>query len=198
MCGVDQLPLRERSKLRRRAAIQRAGMRLFAERGYEATTVAQIAAAAEVAPRSVPAYFPSKLDIALSSSNDAGARLLAAIGGSPRRRFVETFTDWLAHETEVVDEEEWRLRSAMFAANPSLGVGGSALTGELTRAATSALAEELGVGTEHVAATVCLGLFAGVMLQCLALPERSDAAAGLDTARVALDDVVENVARTLG
>lgn len=57
--------LRERGKARRGGAIQRAAFRLFAERGYDATTIADIAAAAEVAPRTIAGYFASKQDIAL-------------------------------------------------------------------------------------------------------------------------------------
>lgn len=42
--------LRERKKLRTRAAIRRATFRLVTEQGYEAVTIEQIAAAAEVSP----------------------------------------------------------------------------------------------------------------------------------------------------
>ncbi|MFD5763974.1 TetR family transcriptional regulator, partial [Streptomyces sp. NPDC127044] len=56
--------LRERSKARRREAIVRAAYELFAERGFDATTIADIAAAAEVSPRTVTLYFPSNLELA--------------------------------------------------------------------------------------------------------------------------------------
>ena len=58
--AAPPLGLRERSKARRRALIIQTAMRLFAERGYTHTTVADIAEAAELAPRTVAGYFPTK------------------------------------------------------------------------------------------------------------------------------------------
>ncbi|MEO3754276.1 TetR family transcriptional regulator [Streptomyces sp. B6B3] len=62
--------LRERKKIRTRQAIQRAAYRLFAEQGYEATRVDEIADAAEVSPSTVFRYFPTKEDIVLSDEDD--------------------------------------------------------------------------------------------------------------------------------
>jgi AcrR family transcriptional regulator len=52
--------LRERKKARTRAAILREAFRLFRERGYTATTVEQIAEAAEISPATFFRYFPTK------------------------------------------------------------------------------------------------------------------------------------------
>ncbi|GAA0942554.1 TetR family transcriptional regulator [Nonomuraea longicatena] len=55
--------LREQRKLRTRRTLMEVALRLFEERGYEATTVAEISAAAEVSPATFFNYFPSKEEV---------------------------------------------------------------------------------------------------------------------------------------
>src|SRR5438309_1930906 len=57
--------LRERKKARTRAEIQRHALRLFRRQGYEATTISQIAEAAEVSESTFFRYFPTKEDVVL-------------------------------------------------------------------------------------------------------------------------------------
>jgi len=63
--GDMTIGLRERKKARTRAAIQAEAMRLFRDQGYQATTVEQIAEAAEVSPSTFFRYFPTKEDVVL-------------------------------------------------------------------------------------------------------------------------------------
>lgn len=57
--------LRERKKQKTKEAIHRVAMRLFQKRGYEETTIEQIAAAAEISPSTFFNYFPSKEDVVM-------------------------------------------------------------------------------------------------------------------------------------
>ncbi|KIF76436.1 TetR family transcriptional regulator [Streptomyces sp. 150FB] len=101
----SRLGLRERKKLRTRTEIRRATYALIAEQGYEATTVEQIAEAAEVSPSTVFRYFPTKEDIVLTDEYDPvmAAVLRARPADEPplkslRHLLVETLQDVLAND----------------------------------------------------------------------------------------------------
>ncbi|WP_436776095.1 TetR family transcriptional regulator [Yinghuangia sp. YIM S09857] len=64
------LGLRERKKRRTREAIRREAYRLFREQGYDATTIDQIADAAEVSASTFFRYFPTKEDVVLTDEYD--------------------------------------------------------------------------------------------------------------------------------
>lgn len=70
MPDAPALGLRERKKLKTRAAIQREAMRLFLEKGFQATTVEDIAAAVEISPSTFFNYFPSKEEVAFQDDLD--------------------------------------------------------------------------------------------------------------------------------
>src|ERR1700680_1285457 len=62
--------LREARKARTQRAIQEHAMRLSTERGYGATTVADVAAAADVSSMTVFRYFPTKEHLVMADEYD--------------------------------------------------------------------------------------------------------------------------------
>ena len=80
--GDPQRPgLRERKKAKTRALIQEHALRLFAEQGYDETSVEQIADSAEVSPSTVFRYFPTKPDLVIY--DDLDERMIDAFRAQP-------------------------------------------------------------------------------------------------------------------
>jgi AcrR family transcriptional regulator len=103
--------LRERKKRATRDAIAASARRLFAERGFDAVTVAEVAAAADVSEKTVFNHFATKEDLAFAGGEARLSQLLADIarrpGGTPVldvfRAATDTMIDGLATTTEDDD-----------------------------------------------------------------------------------------------
>jgi AcrR family transcriptional regulator len=119
--SATKLGLRERKKQQTRETIERAALRLFAERGYDETTLADIAGAANVAPRTIFAYFEGKEDILLCEENGFLSQLKRRLDERPPgTTTVDAIREFLA-SLEHPDEEA-KLRKQVIAANPELQV----------------------------------------------------------------------------
>jgi AcrR family transcriptional regulator len=96
--------LRERKRRRTRAAIADAAWELFRARGFEQVTVAEIAAAAEVAEKTVYNYFPVKAALVFDAGDELLQELLDAVRergtGTPVVAAIRTFIDRRAARAE--------------------------------------------------------------------------------------------------
>jgi AcrR family transcriptional regulator len=101
--------LRERKKQRTRETIAHAAHELFAERGYHATTLPEIAEAADVSTRTIFAYFPSKEDILFSDFPVMKDALAQALANRPEgEEALETVREFIvsSHNTKKSELED--------------------------------------------------------------------------------------------
>jgi AcrR family transcriptional regulator len=121
---MDHMGLRERKKLRTRRAIAGAALRLFAERGYDETTISDIAAAAEVSPRTFFSYFPSKDDVVFAEMDerlaDVRTRLAERPGGETPLATFGRVADALLQAIAAEDGEYGAIQIALIRERPSL------------------------------------------------------------------------------
>jgi AcrR family transcriptional regulator len=149
--GVSEAPLglRERKKLQTRETIARVGLELFAERGYENTTLADIAEAANVSKRTIFAYFESKEDILFCDEPAMYEQLRETLEQRPPgattvdalREFVSSFGE---------SDEQAKLRKRIIGANEGLRLSERARTAPIEELIAESIARDLGAGPDDV------------------------------------------------
>ena len=153
--GAGQAGLRERKKLQTRARIADAALRLFKERGFDQTTVAEVAAAADVSVKTVFNYFPAKEDLFFDRADEVEQIWLDAVAdrrpdepllAGLRRRVVSRFAD---HPNGPgVDFRK------VLAGSTLLQARGQQMWASHEDAIAGALAERLGAGADDATARV--------------------------------------------
>jgi AcrR family transcriptional regulator len=169
-CGLPKPGgLRERKKARTRSAIREHALRLFRSQGYAATTVEQIAAAAEVSPSTFFRYFPTKEDVILR--DDFDERMLEAFDRQPPSLSpVAALRTAIREAMATLTPEEW----AEFREITMLGMAipevRARLLDELTRSinqAADALARRVGRSPDDLAVRVSAGAVFGVLFAAM-------------------------------
>ena len=140
--------LRERKKQRTRERIVEAAFELFAERGFDGTTIADIADAAEIAPRTFFSYFPSKDDVVFYDFEETQAMIAAWLRDrEPGTNTIDALRAGIASGIEEIgprDLREKRLRKRLVHENESLAAHSQHLKGKLAELVGESVAEDLG------------------------------------------------------
>jgi AcrR family transcriptional regulator len=113
---------RERKKARTREQLTEAAVRLFADRGFEQTRVEDIAAAADVVPRTFFRYFASKDDALFSWYDLSRDATVAALRSRPRGEGLVTALITALHESVRASgaQQVVRLTGQAIAKSPEL------------------------------------------------------------------------------
>ena len=143
--------LRERKRVRTRRAIADAALELFDRHGFHATTIPQIAAAADVSPRTVSGYFPAKEDLAFPDADERIAELEGRLRSRPPgETAADALRAWLPEM--VADDahraEEHRRRRTVIDADDDLCAYEHRYMARAQAALTDAFAADLGVAPD--------------------------------------------------
>ena len=113
--GAPAPGLRERKRARTREVIARAALDLFDRQGFAETTIPQIAAAADVSPRTVSGYFPHKEELAFPDSEEAFATLQARLDTRlPDETAADALRGWIREwlGARPMSRPSWRSAAA--------------------------------------------------------------------------------------
>lgn len=159
-------PLRKRQRDQTREDIEEAAFSLFNERGFDVTTVAQIAANAGVAIRTFYRYFPTKEDAVFGDHEEMVERLRAALkegnpSDPPLRRVQQAI---LAVQAPGAHVEREITRARLIAEVPSVRARFHQLAEKFEDVVAETLADEMGSGEDALArALIVTGIVFGAL-----------------------------------
>lgn len=155
---------REQRREETRRRLTRAAQRLFAEQGFDGTTVDEIAAAADVSRRTFFHYFASKEDVVLSRHDDFERALLGAIRAAPPETpLLGVIEQAVVAALGQFDAEEARILERLKRDTPALRVRDEGKYERLERAIAGALAERSGAAPDDLRVRLDAMLVTGVL-----------------------------------
>ena len=146
--ATARLGLRERKKLATREAIGGAAFRLAVQRGLENVTVEDIAAAANVSPRTFNNYFSSKPEAISALGIDRAVRIGAALCGRPAAEPLwDAITAAVLEHYDAVQSPrgEWKDGMRQVLRSPAMRGEYLKTNAAMQRALTDAIAERTGL-----------------------------------------------------
>jgi AcrR family transcriptional regulator len=200
-----ELGLRERKKRQTRQLIFEAASRLFAERGFDAVTVADVARAADVSGVTVFNYFPTKEDLFFGGMEVFEEQLLEAVRGREAgASALDAFRRLLMNSfSRLADEENGAViarAATLIQASPALQARERDVVARYTKLLAVILAEETGAAPEEVEPWAVASALMGVH-RALVAYVRSRALAGRRGRQLVADartQVVRGFARLEG
>ena len=182
--------LRERKKLKTRAAIHDAAMQLFAERGYNATTISDIAEAADVSRATFFSYFASKDDVVFGDAPLAIEALTALLADLPEGvSALSAVSDYLRTLTGWLSDERLPLQSRLAREIPSVAARRLQILGQFEDVIAAALAREIEANEPELVAR----LVAASLIGALATAEKAAADRTTEIGRALPDHDVDRL-----
>lgn len=142
--------LRDKKRQQTRDALSQAAIRLFAERGFDAVTVAEVAAEANVSPKTAFNYFPNKEDLVLERRQEIEIELLLDIRQRPPGEAViatvRRHTLRVAAQMNEVDPERRRAFRKVIESSPTIHARLRQLSLTTEQALAQMLVQDTGAG----------------------------------------------------
>lgn len=157
--------LRERQKARTRADIRSAALELFKAQGYEATTVAQIADAADVSHTTFFRYFQSKEQVIISDDLEAEREALMR-NLKPGLSAFGVVRELITQMFQLAENDEWAAnpdRYRVLHSEPALRATYQLESDRIISEATEYLAEYLNRAPDDTSLRVFVAAVSGVV-----------------------------------
>lgn len=196
--GEPPLGLRERKKQRTRATLIDAAVELCDRQGFERTTVDQIAAVADVSPRTFSRYFATKDAIALALIDDAIDLAADELARQPtdinhfealRRAYVAMYTSTKAARPGELSADRMMCTVRIIMTSPSLR---QAALEYRPHAVNAALSKRLQIDVDSRRTKLIAAVWGSIIMTALA--DLFDD--GVDWAQIGIDDIVTRLEAT--